>query len=217
MKAATGKILVFARAPVPGQTKTRLVPALGEAGAARLHAELIHRTLANVTAPGNVEVELWCTPDTRDHFFVSCADTYGVKLRQQLGNDLGERMDVALAETLDQASWAILIGTDCPELTAADIKQASAMLSGDTDAVLGPATDGGYVLIGLRQSAPSLFTDMPWGSDQIAELTRERLRGLGMCWRELPTRSDIDRPEDLVHLNFDSKDSAVRAGDLKRN
>ena len=200
MEAAKGKILVFARAPIPGQTKTRLIPALGEAGAARLHAELIHRTLANVTALDNVEVELWCTPEINHHFFVSCADTYNVTLRKQLGNDLGERMYSAFKAALKDSSWVILIGTDCPELTTDDLKQAMTILRSNADAVLGPATDGGYVLIGLGRAAPSLFTDMPWGSDQIAELTRERLRDLGMRWRELPARNDIDHPGDLVHL-----------------
>lgn len=202
MEAAKGKILVFARAPNAGQTKTRLIPALGETGAARLHAELIHRTLENVSALENVEVELWCSPDTRHHFFVSCANTYGVTLHKQLGSGLGERMHSAFTTALKNSPWAILIGTDCPELMIADMERAISILSSDADAVLGPATDGGYVLIGLRQSAPSLFTDMPWGSDRIAELTRERLRGMGLRWRELPVRNDIDEPEDLVHLNF---------------
>ncbi len=192
--------MVFARAPIPGKTKTRLIPALGEEGAARLHAELIHRTLEKVTSLENVEAELWCTPEINYHFFISCADTYGVALRKQLGNDLGESMSNAITESLDQSPWTILVGTDCPQLTIDDLKRAMTILLGDTDAVLGPATDGGYVLIGLSRSVPSLFTDMPWGSDQVAELTRERLRDLGMRWRELPARNDIDQPEDLAHL-----------------
>lgn len=208
MTPAKGKILVFARAPIPGHTKTRLIPALGETGAARLHAEMIHQTLEKVTAPGNVEAELWCAPDTNHRFFVSCANTYGVELRQQSGNSLGERMSNAFTESLDRSPWTILIGSDCPELTINDLKRAISILRSDADAVLGPATDGGYVLIGLSRLAPSLFTDMPWGSDQIAELTRKRLRDLGMRWRELPARNDIDRPGDLVHLNFVARDSA---------
>jgi len=211
METAKGKILVFARAPIPGQTKTRLIPALGESGAARLHSELIHRTLEKATALGDVETELWCTPDTSHRFFVSCANTYGVTLREQLGNDLGERMSNAFAESLTRAPWAILVGSDCPELTVDDLKKAAANLYGEADAVLGPATDGGYVLIGLNQSAPSLFTDMPWGSDQIAELTRKRFRNLRMRWSELPERNDIDQPEDLSHLDFVFESSADQA------
>ena len=205
MRSSEGKIIVFARAPVPGKTKTRLIPALGETGAARLHAELIYRTLKKVTALVNVKAELWCTPDIDHHFFASCAGTYGLRLRKQLGKDLGERMSNALKESLDRSPWAILVGTDCPELTNDDLQHAASMLADGTDAVLGPATDGGYVLIGLSRPAPDLFTEMPWGSDQIAELTRDRLRSLGMSWRELPPRNDIDRPEDLARLDSFSK------------
>jgi glycosyltransferase A (GT-A) superfamily protein (DUF2064 family) len=67
----------------------------------------------------------------------------------------------------------------------------------ETDAVLGPAEDGGYVLLGLRHAAPALFRDMPWGEESIAALTRERMRELGWRWRELPALRDLDRPEDL--------------------
>jgi len=205
-----GKILVFTRAPVPGQTKTRLIPALGEEGAARLHAELIQRTLQKCTALGNAETELWCAPDINHPFFTSCADTYDVTLQKQSGSDLGERMSNALAESLDQSPWTILVGTDCPGLTIDDLKQAATILGNGSDAVLGPATDGGYVLIGLNRPAPTLFTDMPWGSNRIAELTRDRLRDMGMRWHELPPRNDIDQPEDLIHLNFTFEDIADR-------
>ncbi len=210
MVAEKGKILVFTRAPIPGKTKTRLIPALGETGAARLHAELIHRTLEKCTALRDVETELWCTPEINHHFFASCADTYGVALHKQTGNDLGERMSNAFAESLADSPWAILVGTDCPELTIDDLNKAAIILRNDSNAVLGPATDGGYVLIGLSRFEPGLFVDMPWGSDQIAELTRDRLRGLGMRWRELPPRNDIDQPEDLIHLNFVFEDLAER-------
>lgn len=205
--------MVFARAPIPGQTKTRLIPALGEAGAARLHAEMIHRTLEKATSLENGAAELWCAPDTDHQFFLSCAKTYGVELRQQYGSGLGERMCHAFTESLHRSPWAILIGTDCPELMVTDIEHACDMLNGDMDVVLGPATDGGYVLIGLNRSVPLLFTDMPWGSDQIAELTRGRLRDLGMRWCELPARNDIDQPEDLKHINFVVKDSTQWVGD----
>lgn len=213
MRSCAGKIIIFARAPIPGQTKTRLIPALGEAGAARLHAKMIHQTLEKVTVLENVDVELWCAPDTNHHFFLSCADSFGVTLRKQLGADLGERMNSTFTTVLKDLPWAILIGTDCPELTINDLKQAITILRGDVDAVLGPATDGGYVLIGLSRPAQTLFINMPWGSSRVAELTRERLRGIKMHWRELPARNDIDRPEDLVHLNVALKDSAERSGD----
>lgn len=193
--------MVFARAPVPGKTKTRLIPALGEAGAAELHTRLIHQTLKTVTEINNTQTTLWCTPDIHHAFFASCADTYKLTRHSQRGDDLGARMHHAFVNALAGAPWAILVGTDCPELSAADFTHAIGELDRGVDAVLGPATDGGYVLIGLKRPHLDLFSDMQWGSDQVAELTRTRMRDLGMRWGELAPHHDIDRPEDLVHLN----------------
>jgi len=194
--------MVFARAPISGLAKTRLIPALGEEGAASLHARLIHRTLETVTVLKNIQAELWCTPDTEHDFFISCAETYGVTLHKQFGNDLGERMNNAFIEALGSAPWAVLIGTDCPELSVADLEMAINILGGDKDAVLGPASDGGYVLIGLSKPAPDLFTNILWGTSQVANVTCERMPKLGLRWSELPMRNDIDRPEDLAQLNI---------------
>jgi glycosyltransferase A (GT-A) superfamily protein (DUF2064 family) len=95
----------------------------------------------------------------------------------------------------------VLIGTDCPELSAAYVVSALEELNGQ-DAVLGPAEDGGYVLLGLRRSAPELFRDIPWGGDGVAAYTRARMGDLGWCWRELPVLWDVDRPADLARMGF---------------
>lgn len=204
METTKGKILVFARAPIAGKTKTRLVPALGKVGAARLHAELTRQTLEKVAALKNVDVELWCTPDMHHEFFVACAKEYGVLLREQTGDDLGQRMHTAFVSALHKSPWAILVGTDCPELKTADFEHSMTTLRSDGDAVLGPAADGGYVLIGLKQPAEHIFSNIPWGSECVAELTRKRMQKAGIHWHELPIRHDIDIPADLVHLNFDA-------------
>ncbi|HDK37815.1 MAG TPA: DUF2064 domain-containing protein, partial [Thiolapillus brandeum] len=114
------KILVFAKAPIPGQAKTRLIPALGEEGAARLHSKLVLHTL-NSLHDIEYPVELWCTPDITHELFKTCAASFDIGLKRQQGKDLGVRMYEAFQATLTDTPWAILIGTDCPDLDSKDI------------------------------------------------------------------------------------------------
>jgi hypothetical protein len=194
------RILVFAKAPVPGACKTRLIPALGAEGAAALHRELLEGTLARLAPAGIAPVQLWCAPDAGHRAFQDLAARWGVSLHGQQGGDLGQRMLHAATAALVKAEAVVLIGCDCPGLGPAQITAALTALLAQPqqDAVLGPAQDGGYVLLGLRQPAPELFTGMPWGGDQVAALTRARLAGLGWRWRELAPLADVDRPEDLA-------------------
>lgn len=198
--AAKGAIMVFARAPVPGKTKTRLIPALGEQGAAQLHARLIERTLERLTAVADADVSLWCTPSGEDSCLQAYARVCGATVQLQRGSDLGRRMQFAFADTLQTAPWAIVVGTDCPDMQTADAEQAAADLQKGTDAVIGPAFDGGYYLLGLRRLSPALFTDVPWGTDQVWPTTRERLQRLGWSWSTVTRRRDLDRPDDLGYF-----------------
>ena len=191
------RIQVFARAPRAGATKTRLIPVLGPEGAARLHERLIHRTLQTAQAASPDGVELWCTPDAGHPFFIECAGRYNVRLRVQAGDDLGERMHHALDDARRRDTHAVLVGTDCPALTAAHLRQAMAWLEEGADLVLGPAEDGGYVLIGAGRVEPELFRAIPWGTSQVLEETRTRARRLALHVRSLPVLPDLDRPEDL--------------------
>ena len=193
--------MVFAKAPTPGRVKSRLVPALGEQAAAALHRQLAERTLCTALAAGPGQVELWCAPTTDDAFFAACANRHGVGLRAQGEGDLGVRMARALDYALAEGSPALLIGSDCPALTPAYLREAAAALLGGNDAVIGPAEDGGYVLIGLaRGPAAPLFEEISWGSTAMMQQTRARLSGLNWRWRELATLWDVDRPEDLSRL-----------------
>ena len=194
------RLIVFAKAPQPGVVKTRLIPLLGAEGAAALYARLIGHTLATATAADIGAVELCCAPHADDPFFSDCSDRYGVSLASQTGGDLGARMRNALARALRDVRHAILIGTDCPALTVAHLRQAAQAPAGGADAVLVPAEDGGYALIGLSRSDDALFEDIPWGSAQVMAATRERLRRLQWRWRELETLWDVDRPEDYRRL-----------------
>ncbi len=200
MKPSEGHMIVFAKAPVPGRVKTRLVQSLGAQGAVTLYERMIRHSLAIAAKALPGSVSLWCTPTVEDPFFKNCATEFKVALHLQCDGDLGKRMAHAFQETLKISSFAILIGTDCPSLTLDDLKKAKTILREGRDAVIGPAEDGGYLLMGLRRHAPELFTGIPWGMGSVLEETRHRLRVLGWNWHELPKRWDVDRPEDVERL-----------------
>ncbi len=191
------RILIFAKAPEPGCVKTRLIPALGAEGAARFHRDLLQQVVESVVSAGLSPVQLWCAPDSVHDLFQQLAARYDLLLCDQAGADLGERMCHAAERALETSDAVLLIGADCPVLGAAHLLQALQWLANGEDAVLGPAEDGGYVLLGLRRSSAALFEKMPWGGDQVLEMTRSRLAGLGWRWRMLEPLWDIDRPEDL--------------------
>ena len=193
-------VIVFAKAPVPGEVKTRLIPALGAAGAAALHERLVDRTLATAVEAAVGPVELCCTPDDPHPALAALARVHGATLAAQGPGDLGERMRAAFARVLAAAPAAVLIGADCPPLTAQHLRDGAAAVAGDADAVVAPAEDGGYVLIGLKRAVDSLFAGVGWGGPTVMAETRVRLAAAGLRWRELATLWDIDRPEDLVRL-----------------
>ena len=193
------RIVVMAKAPVAGYAKTRLIPALGAEGAARLAQRLLDHAIGQARAAGFGVVELCCAPDALHSAFSAQAQHGGVVLTQQGDGDLGARMHLCVERGLAAAAQVILIGTDAPALDAAALRAAAAALE-DSDAVLAPAADGGYVLIGLRDPAPTLFEAMPWSTERVLAVTRERLVVSGLRWVELPTLVDIDEAPDLAQL-----------------
>jgi rSAM/selenodomain-associated transferase 1 len=197
--AVTTKVQVFARAPVSGAVKTRLIPRLGARKAARLQQVLTERALRTAFAANIGPVELWCTPD-RSHPSFQAFAREGALLRDQGVGDIGVRMHRALSDALNGGDFAVLIGSDCPWLTAQEICSAAHALRDASDLVFVPAEDGGYVLIAARTCSVDLFSDIAWGSDSVMSQTRERLRELGLTWQELPARRDVDRPEDYDAL-----------------
>lgn len=180
--------------------KTRLVPLLGEKGAARLHARLVERTLRTALASGFDNVDLYCSPGINKLFFMKNKKRFGVCLRSQGRGDLGDRMYRAFKRVLRRHPYAVLIGSDCPALTPADLRAAARALTAGADAVLSPAEDGGYALIGLRRVSRRLFDGIAWGGPTVLEHTRARLRRLRWRWKELRTVWDVDRPEDVARL-----------------
>jgi rSAM/selenodomain-associated transferase 1 len=182
-------IIVFAKAPVLGRAKTRLIPRLGAWRAARLHERLVRQALRTARLAGEA-VELHGT--SRHRFFSSL----NVRFRLQRGTDLGERMHHAFSRARGPA---VLIGSDCPMLTARDLRTALRWLHGGYDAVLAPADDGGYALIALRRPRRELFEGIDWGSARVYSQTVRKLEGYR--WRALRTVWDVDRPEDLPRLS----------------
>jgi rSAM/selenodomain-associated transferase 1 len=188
-------IIVFARAPVLGRVKTRLVPALGEWRTLQLHRRLLCHALrtALATRCGPVEVHA-----TARHSLLARAPA----LRLQRGADLGERMHHAFTGALRRHRRVLLIGTDSPALAPRDLRRADRLLRGGCDAVVAPAHDGGYALIGLRKPSRALFEGIAWGGPEVYAQTRERLERLALRWRPLRAVPDVDRPADLAGLRW---------------
>ena len=191
--------MLFAKAPVAGAVKTRLIPVLGDESAARLHERLVVRALETLTKASVGPVEICCTPDTSHAFFVACRQRFGVGLTLQHEGDLGERMRHAFETALLTAPCALIVGADCPSITVNDVIDAATQLAAH-DATLIPADDGGYVLIGARRTHQVMFDGIDWGTATVLATQRERFRALGWRWYEGATRWDVDRPEDLARL-----------------
>ncbi len=197
MQYPDSKILLFARAPEPGRVKTRLIPILGAEAAAQLYQQLLISTVERVASASVAPIICYCAPDEGHPLFEKLASQWDMELKQQHGVDLGERMAHAVAVTLESSDATILIGGDCPQLNAIHLQQALRWLNRGSDAVIGPAEDGGYFMLGLRRYNNRLFEDIAWGSSEVLELTRKRLRELSWSWRELETLWDLDLPQDL--------------------
>lgn len=192
---ASVQIAVMARAAVAGAAKTRLIPALGAEGAAALQAALTAQALSRASATG-LRVVLWVAGAPDDSLRRQAA-ALQLELRLQPSGDLGDRMLAAVSHAHAAGAACLVIGTDCPAQTPADLLHAAALL--DThDAVLQPAHDGGYVLIGMHQPRPQLFSQMPWGGDTICAQTLAACRRLGLRLAQLRPLPDLDRPEDLA-------------------
>ena len=210
---------VFAKAPRAGYVKTRLIPLLGPDGACVLHARLLAHALRTVSAAAIGPLELWCLPTITDPALQQAAALEGASLLDQGDGSLGKRMQRAFASTLLREPRCILLGADCPSLTVQDLRMAAAALD-KYDAVLTPAEDGGYVLIGLQRgpqlALARLFDGIAWSTETVLQATRERFRELQLRWHELPTRWDVDRPEDYHRLVREMPALANRAASPDR-
>ena len=194
-------VAVMAKAPQPGFAKTRLIPLLGAAGAARAQRRFTLNTLHTAQCLAPQALTLWCAPHAQQRFFRALRKTTNVVCQVQSEGDLGDKMQAIVAQHFSKhaATPLLIMGTDCPLLSPGHLQQAAAALA-DHDAVLIPAEDGGYVLIGLRRSVPEVFENITWSSAQVLQQTRQQLRLAGASWHELPALWDIDEPADWQRL-----------------
>ena len=197
-------IIVMAKAPVAGLAKTRLIPALGADGAARLAHRLMTHTLDAVLGLQADHWELCVSPDTRHPAFEQAVKNAGERLQLTLqgDGDLGERMNRAFERVLRTHDKVLLIGTDAPALNTHLLRLAETALDRHP-AVFVPAVDGGYVLVGLTRPVPLLFEAMTWSTPQVMTDTRIRARQAHLQWTELSPVHDIDEPADLIQLPGD--------------
>lgn len=192
-------LMIFAKAPVSGQTKTRLIPMLGEQGAAEFQTQLVRHTVVKF-ANGDWHTQLWCAPDCGHPLFVELSAKHGLELCTQQGSHLGERMAHGFDVALAQARQVVIVGTDCPVLSLDMVEKSFDLLEKGREVVITPAEDGGYVMLGLSAQKRQIFAALPWGSGQVLAATEEILRQQGSDYVLQPSLWDVDREEDVLRL-----------------
>ncbi len=190
------RIVIFAKAPVPGKVKTRLVPALGEIGAARLAHRMLRTTVEEALAARLAVPELCVDPHPLDEAWGPFLPAEHMRVTAQGEGGLGERLARAAKRSILLGENVLLIGTDCPGLDRNLLRGAAASLA-DHDAVIHPTLDGGYALLGLTRYDPSLFENIAWSSGSVCADTAIRIEALGWSLRIAETLFDIDEPADL--------------------
>ncbi|WP_353303550.1 TIGR04282 family arsenosugar biosynthesis glycosyltransferase [Sessilibacter corallicola] len=195
------RLVIFAKAPIPGYAKTRLIPALGEQGSARLAKRLLEHATAHAVEADLGPVTLYAAPYPMSQWPDICLPQ-ALEFAPQGQGDLGDRLSAACESIFDD-HWdgvpVIITGTDCPGLTSELLGQISNVLK-DNDAVLVPASDGGYVAIGLSRFNPQVFSGIDWSTEHVCRQTVERFESLGWQYTLLPQMHDIDEQQDLQWL-----------------
>lgn len=202
MVSARRHLLLFTRFPEAGKSKTRLIPALGAEGAARLQRRLTEQTLAQAEKLLSfypIDLQIYFTGADLGSMVAWLGSTRRYVLQGE--GDLGARLERACRYSFQNgASQVVLIGADCPGLTGVLLREAFNALD-SYPVVLGPALDGGYYLLGLTELYTELFTDIPWGSAEVFPQTVAKLRRINAPIAFLPALQDVDRPEDLASVS----------------
>lgn len=192
-------IIMFAKLPRLGKVKTRLQPELSAEQALDVYQQLFYHSLNTLRTARLCPFELWFDATPAPAFAEQIMRRYGPDdIRVQQGDDLGQRMQHAARDVLRRADKLLLIGADCPAIDKTYLSAALRKLSAGVSAVLGPANDGGYVMLGGRTANLPIFNGIDWGSNRVLAQTRQRLSNAGIDWHELRELCDIDRPEDIV-------------------
>lgn len=196
------RIIVFAREPRLGQVKSRLASEIGAKEALAVYQAMLLRLGELLAGAQIAEWDLWVTSNISHERFLSICNRENIYL--QSGQDLGVKMYGAIQQTLldHNVENVILIGTDCPSLTKDYLDQALLALGSGSDVVLGPAEDGGYVLVGMRRPIAAVFENIPWGSGEVMQRTLLALRANDLSYRLLDILWDVDWPQDLARLQL---------------
>ncbi|MEM6397658.1 MAG: TIGR04282 family arsenosugar biosynthesis glycosyltransferase [Bacteroidota bacterium] len=193
-------LIIFVKNPIPGKTKTRLAEDVGNDAALAMYGQLMDHTRRQALKLTGIERLLYYSDFIPDHDMWSMG---GFERRVQSGEDLGQRMLSAFEEVFKEgAERVVIIGSDCPGVDSDLLVEAFAHLK-DNDLVLGPALDGGYYLLGMKQPQPTLFQDMNWSTETVAKETRKRAKNEGLSLFKLPTLSDVDYLEDWLNYGWD--------------
>ena len=193
------RIVIVAKAPVPGNVKTRLIPALGEIGAARLANKMLHATIAEAEGAHLAIPELCTTPHPYNPEWAPFLPKAEIRYTDQGEGDLGDRLARVAKRITLVGEKVLLIGTDCPALDRHRLRAAAEALL-DHDAVIHPTLDGGYALLGLRRFDPSLFKGIAWSGPSVSADTIARIEALGWSLSVGETLRDVDEPGDLAAL-----------------
>lgn len=189
-------ICIFTKPPIPGKCKTRLIPHLGEEGAAQLQESLINKIINDLNDYKLCPFEIWQS-EPSDYFTnLVLNNNFAINIKTQFGVDLGERMSNALNASLKRNKKVIIIGSDCVEYSKQYLTSALQSLDND-NVVIGPASDGGYVLIGSTAYYPAIFKDISWGEGCVLVQTLEKLSQLDITFSQLKVLNDIDTSNDL--------------------
>ena len=189
-------VAIFCRPLIAGQVKTRLIPTYGADGAAQIYAQLVDSTLRTVAETG-ATASLWVAGDTTHASVTDRAQRYSLPVHSQCEGGLGERMSQCLAILAETHERVLLIGTDCPALTAHDLHAAAAALNENCHWVFTPAEDGGYVLVGSNVPCAEPFASIAWSTSEVMLQTRDALRANALVWAETATLWDIDEAADV--------------------
>jgi rSAM/selenodomain-associated transferase 1 len=203
-------LIIFAKAPIPGEVKTRLCPPLTPDEAASLHGTLVLDAVERAKGLPGASLYVAGTPDLSHPFFKVMEGRYGAKLLPQRGPDLGSRMKWAMQDAFEQGAQEVLLtGTDLPTLPRAHLVEALTLVKRH-DVVLGPTADGGYYLIGLRKMVPALFDGIAWSTAPVFAETKQKIEQAGLSLGLLPECRDLDTLEDLkTFIGLCGKDRAM--------
>jgi len=195
--------MMFAKAPIAGNVKTRLGDKVGMKRAAQIYRKLLSYMLDNLDTQANIHIQLWCWPDTRHPFFLHCARRYRLSLHRQQGKDLGEKMLHATKDSCQKRGYAIIVGTDVPEIDSKLCLQSQHALQ-QHDVVLAPTIDGGYGLVAMNKPRPELFRNMTWSHQTVlsSTLKRAQRRKLSVhCFKPIRDVDTYNDYKELLHSN----------------